>query len=41
MGLLCQFLAIYGGLFTALTALIARQENLAEISHSAFFIFSM
>ena len=36
MGLLCQSLAIYGGLFTAVAALIARQENLAEIQPLRF-----
>jgi hypothetical protein len=36
MGLLCQSLAIYGVLFTAVAALIARQENLAEIQPLRF-----
>ncbi len=36
MGLLCQALAIYGVLFTAVAALIARQENLAKIQPLRF-----
>jgi hypothetical protein len=36
MDLLCQSLVIYGGLFTAVAALISRQENLAEIQPLRF-----
>ena len=36
MGLLCQSLAIYGVLFTAVAAFIARQENLAEVQPLRF-----
>ena len=36
MGLLCQALCIYGLLFTAVAALIAGQENLAEIQPLRF-----
>jgi hypothetical protein len=36
MDLLCQSLAVYGGLFTAVAALISRQENLAEIQPLRF-----